>query len=434
MAAKDVLLAASWNPQAFFAKATQTGNGSGTVGSAVAQGKYGRPGWAFEAVNTPVSSKWYSLSLGGALGAVATAHMRIYFALDALPVGGNCLIGGLGNNASGTVTNCYVARVRPGGVVETGFQTTAAWDGVLTGSQLSTVKVCPRRWHRVELAVDVSANPWLGNAFVNGVASPQSSRANAAATWRGAFAHDATSFAPPLNTTQAYSTELWVSTAMGDFPLGPGHSELFLPNRFGTNVGAAGFRTEAGGAIGAGDWARISDLAPPWQDGVALALANDGLSVEMFGPFGSANHLEFLFDVPTLAAGEYGSCVQGYTELYQSTAPTPAVQQRARILSGGTQLGDQTGAGGSSVVVNAFRWGVSSAGLGTRVPPPAGGWTQAALNGLALQWGPNTNAIMAGSTQYHGLSWFALEVAVSTDSEPTPVGCAGGLMPLLGVG
>ena len=225
------------------------------------------------------------------------------------------------------------------------------------------------------MKLDLSANPWVGDWSITGpngvsVAQGQVTHAAAATTWRAAiFARYSTwTFNNP--TVTLYLDDSAVSDDLAQYPLGPGWSRLILIDGFGTNNDATVFRDESGGAITGTSWQRITDQAPPLQDAVSLATANDGLSLEMFGPFTAAKYLEFTFEDITLrtAISQDISCLQGWSEQYRSTAPSPGPPPNAEIRYSGGTLGSMTSEGTSATVIKARPWGNNGTGLLTPCP------------------------------------------------------------------
>lgn len=417
---------------------TGGGGGSGLLGGSIVTAFLDRPGYQLKFVNTGASTQGYDMRLATtALGGAATAIIvdRIYQCATSYPVGENSLWCGFADNGF-TPTKGVGFRLLPTGFLEAGFcANTAMVNGAYAASAQSSRRLCPSGWYRIDRRLNVGANPWTLDWAINGEAQTQVTLAGAGTTWDATFVGKGINLLDNNATSvTVYATDHGVTNDTAQYPLGPAWSRIVLVTGYGTNVNAAAFRTEAGGAITGTNWARVTDLAPPLQDNVLPALANDGLSLESFGPFTNGDRLEFLFEQLALNAtiAQEICAVQAWFETYRSaSSPTNRGGLAVSTTSGG---GGRFDAGFSTTNVQAqpYNPGILVDIL-RAVAPPAGGWTQSNFNTAFCRFGPTvTNGDAA--TRFYGLSWLALEVQLSSAREPYPTGCRRGNLPLMGVG
>lgn len=86
-------------------------------------------------------------------------------------------------------------------------------------------------WHLLEIALNVSANPWTLDIRLNNVALTRLSIARAANTL--AVYHCGTQLRN--STFDVYHDDVLVSRTIGDYPLGPGYVISYIPNADGTH-------------------------------------------------------------------------------------------------------------------------------------------------------------------------------------------------------
>lgn len=93
-------------------------------------------------------------------------------------------------------------------------------------------------WYRIDVRVDVSANPWLVDVQVDGVATTQ----HTVATSPGLTS--LTLCTTVVGTADMFFDDVLVSNTFADYPLGAGYVNHFVPTADGTHnvAGAADFR------------------------------------------------------------------------------------------------------------------------------------------------------------------------------------------------
>ena len=101
------------------------------------------------------------------------------------------------------------------------------------------VSVTTGQWYVIDVRADISANPWLIDVQVNGVACGQRSSAIAAASFLAAD----TAGVSKTCTTDAFFDDYIVSFTAADYPIGDGYVLSYIPNEDGTHniAGASDF-------------------------------------------------------------------------------------------------------------------------------------------------------------------------------------------------
>lgn len=150
---------------------------------------------------------------------------RIYIYIASLPNGTTFLIGSplVGGNRIGVAfrsSDQTIVTAAGGAFGTTGFSVT-------TG-----------QWYSVDCRINISANPWVVDAQVNGTTISQRTAALAASNFNsllighGAF---------ETSTTDIDFDDLIVSQTTGDYPIGGGYVNHFIPNSDGThNIAGTG--------------------------------------------------------------------------------------------------------------------------------------------------------------------------------------------------
>ena len=114
-----------------------------------------------------------------------------------------------------------------------------SWD-ISNGFIFSTttgVSVTTGVWYRVDMKINVAANPWLIDGQIDGTALSQHSFANSA----GIIANFCFGEFDTNVTRDMYYDDIVVSATAADYPIGAGHVDHFVPTSDGThNIAGAG--------------------------------------------------------------------------------------------------------------------------------------------------------------------------------------------------
>lgn len=96
----------------------------------------------------------------------------------------------------------------------------------------STITISTGVWHRIDLRVDGTANPWLLDGQVDGVAFTQRSISRAATTFDNVRCGSSSG----TPTYDIYHDDILMSGISADYPLGDGKVLSFVPNADGTHT------------------------------------------------------------------------------------------------------------------------------------------------------------------------------------------------------
>lgn len=424
---KNLLANFSWWHGQIFTNATQTGN-SGTTGGTAVANYLGRPGYVFRGVNqaVPATRGGYDVRLGNnALGGVDVNDLvaRVYVEFENFPLSGDTVLLMALNNvgSAGAPTQGFPIRVLPSGQVEAGYIASTNWvAGALSNAQLSTMKLCPGRRHRVDAYLNSRANMTM-KWMVNGVPQADVVTTQPAAFWGGVTMHYRQVILP-IASQIAHSHDLAVSSTPSDYPIGPGRTVMLRPNANNHSVIVTStFAQEDGAPLDANSWQRVATGFPPMGNAVTPAASDDGLSIRATAPMTLNNYVEFQFDdLPALLPGESVSCVHLWASMYRS-ATTPGGSGMAGdvyVQPGNELIRADTMFGNSATVV--LLPGSGSANV-NNIPAPAGGWTEAKVNSLSLRWRQRSTGGTAST--FWGLSALLLEVHLTSDDEFSQIGC-----------
>ena len=101
----------------------------------------------------------------------------------------------------------------------------------------SGIAVTTGVWYRIDIRVNVVANPWLVDVQVDGSAAAQASIALAADTIGTSIANQGRPFSGASVTTDFYFDDLIISATAADYPIGAGYVLSYIPNADGTHSG-----------------------------------------------------------------------------------------------------------------------------------------------------------------------------------------------------
>lgn len=198
-----------------------TVNGSPTVGASYKKtGAYGLQ------INPSATTEYVSWDIATGTKMVVG---RVYVYFVSLPSG-----------ADGRVISCYSAH---GGAI-IGVDTTGKWFCEISGGTRQTAASGPStsQWYMVEFKFDTTSNPHLADWKIDTVSKTQATSANAA--------EDLSAFR--AGTTLATTMEVWyddlvLSATSGDYPIGPGGTEVLVPSSNGSLLNTNGYLQDAGG-------------------------------------------------------------------------------------------------------------------------------------------------------------------------------------------
>lgn len=400
--------------------------GSGVIGSYdIVQNQYNRPGYQIKFEETGIGTAYFSRAVNSlGAGGVDTYHQvfRLYFAVGDLPTSGHLLpIAGMRFNHS---TNKWaVIRLRSDGFLEAGFilANSDPMSALDTGSVVSALKIVPRGWYRLDVHIDTSGSTYTIDWQITGNVQTQATASGgAAAYW--AFPSCGIENAAGWTGT-LYFDDFAVANAASEYPLGPGSSRILKINGPGIHNTPTVFQEEDSTPIDANSYLRLVDDPIPEYNVINTAAGN-GLSTEQFGPFASANYLEWLYDDTTLdtGIGEEIACITAAFTHYAAGSHS-AFMGLEHFISGTSVGVRQVLAGGTSMHVQNDRWRSGSVQPGTRLPVPSGGWDETKANTIKLHQRVNNNDLSRTSTDIYGLAYAALQVHVTstiTETLPSP--------------
>lgn len=275
--------------------------------------------------------------------------------------GGN-LAYGLGYNAS---TGLYYPCHDDGGTVVFGA---------------SGVSLSLDTWHLIDVRVDASANPWTIDVQVNGTPLTQLTRSVAAGNvslrLRAGNVFRST-------TADYYVDDLLVSETSGDYPLGGGSVEGFVPNADGTHTFTTtiGVRGTTAAPTGGGNIASSSD-SYEWLNGRPIGGgASDNTRLWNQQSNGSTLYGEVQFE----NAGRAPRAVEVLVLLRD--AATGTGDRTAKLNDNGTE--DTIYASG---VVAGITSDYAKTKHYTTAPSTGAAWTQPLFDGLRFRFGYSADA------------------------------------------
>jgi len=323
-------------------------------------------------VNPTASSSAYVTSPTLAGFDIWVGRVAIYF--TTLPSINQTLLVGA-NTGAGAVFNASDSKIYPGylsGTVQFGSSGVAVTTGV---------------WYILNVSVNASANPWLIDVKVDATTTTQMSRATTAS---GDTAFRVGMVQSSSTTADAYFDDLVITSAGGDYPIGDGYVNHFVPTSDGTHnvAGAADFRrgdttTDILNATTTAyqlvDDVPLDDTTPDADDHIRIvAPANNTDYVELvFGP----------------ASG-----------ISTPTAAPQAVEVIAEVFAAGTGLSDEQIRVNDNGTTDTIYDGTQVAGVTTGIykrkhyatAPTGGAWTVVSgagnFNNLRLRYGYASDA------------------------------------------
>jgi len=279
------------------------------------------------------------------------------------------------NTSAGAVFNASDSKIYPGylsGTVQFGSSGVAVTTGV---------------WYILNVSVNVSANPWLIDVKVDATTTTQLSRATTAS---GDTAFRVGMVQSSSTTADVYFDDLVITSAGGDYPIGDGYVNHFVPTSDGTHnvAGAADFRrgdttTDILNATTTAyqlvDDVPLDDTTPDTDDHIRIAApANATDYVELV--FGPASGIS----TPTVAP----RAVEVITEIF--AAGTGLSDEIIKLNDNGTEDNIYDGTQVAGVTTGTYKRKHYAAG-------PAGAWTiggggNGDFNDLRLRYGYATDA------------------------------------------
>lgn len=300
---------------------------------------------------------------------------RVYVYCDTRPAAGTR--GQLVSNlVSSPASSHGDIQIDENGVMYAAFWTSA---GVLEGTESTGPTLALNTWTRLDVLVDVSANPNTIDWKVDGTAQTQASFAQAATSSTNINTGQ-------VNTTATYSVyfdDLIVGNAVADFPFGAGHVVMILPGGDGTHSFTLGdFKYGDGGtniAVAATDANTMVDDAVPWvtarstTDNIYQAVVRTTGYIEIkpatgVAEAGTANGVNaYLSYSSTAAQANRGACI------IRNSAGT-AVEMWGDLPV--AQGGNGAATDDYSMTANTFKFAIPTV--------PAAGWTATEIE--ALRW------------------------------------------------
>jgi hypothetical protein len=248
------------------------------------------------------------------------------------------------------------------------------------------ISVSTDRWYRLDVKIDVSANPWLIDVKVDGIDCGQKSTATAAnsnAQIRVLTAGGGISWSGDV-----YLDDIIASTTSADYPIGNGVVNHFIPTSDGTHnvAGAADFRR------GNTTTDITNATTTAWQliDKVPL------------DPTTAPTDDQWIRIVAPPNATDYVECVFGPASGISTPTVAPrAVEVIAEVFAAGTGLSDEIIKLNDNGTLDNIYDGTQIAGVVTgtykkkhyaTAPSTGAAWTVALFNALRMRYGFATDA------------------------------------------
>jgi len=146
-------------------------------------------------------------------------------------------------------------------------------------------------WYRIDIYLDVSANPWVNKVKVDGVDCGDYNRATAATTLTSILLGYAT--AANARTFDAFFDDIIVSETLADYPIGAGHVNHFVPTADGTHnvIGASDFERSGTGT----DITNATTTAYQLIDDVPLKSGVVSEYINLIAPPNATDYVEVVF-------------------------------------------------------------------------------------------------------------------------------------------
>lgn len=189
------------------------------------------------------------------------------------------------------LVTCNVGGVQAG-VVLTGGGTIGI-AAQINNSSPSVTTINANQWYRVDFKIDASANPWTCDVKLDGISLTQQTAANTAATFQsfsmlnristGHFSGD------------VYVDDVIVSYTAGDYPIGGGYVNHFVPTSDGTHnvAGANDFEFSLTGT----DITNATTTAYTLLDDVPLESGTPTDFINLVAPPNSTDYVECIYGV-----------------------------------------------------------------------------------------------------------------------------------------
>lgn len=302
-------------------------------------------------------------------GAPSTVVQRVYFRMDAFPVGNPgssqpmLVARNLGASDSGVLALSDAGRL----FAETHYDNTAGKCTQTAGLQLEV-----NRWYLLDMVTTIAPSMLSVRWAVDGIEQPAPAVCTNALITSSSI--DSHMLGPhgTQNGTWRYDDYL-VTTTATDFPIGGGRIEALRPDGAGQSVNASSFTDDTGAAIGTAFWTRLTDNPMgPVTSYVrqAMAGANDYLETNLGDPVDEARARFVQGTIATHAEGAAGTNTFGWKSLAASSTEATA----ATLFSG------DVGTTGAAIQYRR-----------SQLPVPAAGWTFTELAGLRFHTGYATD-------------------------------------------
>lgn len=233
-------------------------------------------------------------------------------------------------------------------------------------------------WYRLDVSMDIQANPWVTTWAINGKAQTPASNAVAASThnssgWR---------FGDTSSKTQTlYWDDMVVSDSLADYPIGDGFVVGYWPTSDGTHTATSTHIVKGTTAtpVGTAITSATTD-AYQWVDGPTIDDTADFWNQQTVAAteYAEVNFTDSIYGRPP-------HCITTLVSL--SAAGTGALTQKA-VLYDGTTATDMyvlgtIGVSHPTLIYSGKRWGA---------PPSGGAWTTTLFNALRARWGFSDDA------------------------------------------
>lgn len=282
-----------------------------------------------------------------AFGAPATAVVRVYVRLAALP--------------AADVNELLVLDALAGNDLRLGYQASSQRLTLRFANAAPTIAsstVAAGTWYQLDLRITASTDPRTASWQIDGVAQTAVTNVAGAASTIGALRLGSTVGA---DTFTANYDDVLISATSGDYPIGAGTVVGLRPDGMGTNVNATSFREDDGTAIDAATSTRLDDSP--------MTSLTDYVRQQTIG---ANDYVELTF------ADTSTSCVVGVSALLAYHAAGSAANTgKTSVFDGTTER----------IVLNGAMSVTALTYASVIVAPASAPWTPGAVNGLRARIG-----------------------------------------------
>jgi len=226
------------------------------------------------------------------------------------------------------------------------------------------IPIVSNRWYCIDVKLDISNNPWTCDVKVDGVSATQATNAVAASTYTSMLLADSLD-----SVSDIYFDDIILSQTTGDYPIGPGYVNHFVPTSDGTHnvAGANDFERSATGT----DITNATTTAFQLIDDLPLETGAPTDWINLIAPPNSTDYVEVIFGAASgintpLVAPRAVEVVNAYT-----SSATGTNNLRLAVNDNGT-LNDAFNANAALTTTNC-KYTTKQYASG-----PAGAWTVAA--------------------------------------------------------